>query len=312
MITIAFIGVGNMGLPMLDNLLTTEATVQAYDIDPSARKAAQRLGARVYDSITKAVAGADVVITMLPAGEQVKQVYLGHDGHVGVLGELSTNTLLIDCSTVEPDVARLVGEQAHNMHMRFVDAPVSGGIAGAKAGALTFIVGGSNEDYLAAKAVLQPMAGHVFHAGDIGAGQMTKICNNLILGAVMAATCEGLALGKSLGLDPKILSDIVHQSSGNNWVVEKYNPCPGVSELTPAASEYAQGFMTRLMIKDLKLALTAGKTCAHPLLKQLPMTQQALALFEQHFSLLEHDLDFSSLFTLYQSTKDNKGVIGGS
>nr|WP_086938234.1 NAD(P)-binding domain-containing protein [Thaumasiovibrio occultus] len=215
MITIGFIGTGNMGLPMLDNLLQSdEALVHAYDMAEAARERAKKIGARVCCDLTQTVAGADVVITMLPSGEQVKEIYLGKDGHVGIMSQLSSNTLLIDCSTTDPATATEVGERAKQMQLRFVDAPVSGGIAGAKAGSLTFIVGGSNEDYLAAKAVLHPMGQQVLHAGDVGAGQLTKICNNLILGSVMAATCEGLALGQSLGLDPVVLSEIIHKSSG--------------------------------------------------------------------------------------------------
>ncbi|WP_087018645.1 3-hydroxyisobutyrate dehydrogenase [Thaumasiovibrio subtropicus] len=306
MITIAFIGVGNMGLPMLDNLLRTEAIVQVFDINEKARESAKKLGARAFDSIHKAVAGADVVISMLPAGEQVRQVYLGEDGHVGMMGELSTNTLLIDCSTTDPETAKLVGEYAKKSHMRFVDAPVSGGIAGAKAGSLTFIVGGSNEDFMSAKAILSAMGGHIYHAGGVGDGQLTKICNNLILGSVMAATCEGLALGKSLGLDPKVLSDIVQQSSGTNWVLEKYNPCPGVSDGVPSASDYSRGFMTRLMVKDLKLAIEACESSPLANVQQAPMTTQALALFSMHLSQLHQDLDFSSLYQFYASSKEMK------
>ncbi len=296
MITIAFIGVGNMGLPMLDNLLRTEAIVQVYDINEQAREAAKKLGARAFDTINKAVAGADVVITMLPAGEQVRRVYLGEDGHVGIIGELSTNTLLIDCSTTDPETAQRVGDKAIHAHMRFVDAPVSGGISGAKAGNLTFIVGGTNEDFMSAKAILTAMGRHIYHAGGIGDGQLTKICNNLILGSVMAATCEGLALGQSLGLDPKVLSDIIHQSSGNNWVLEKYNPCPGVADGVPAANDYESGFMTRLMVKDLKLVLDASKTSPLKECQNAAMTKQALALFETHFDGLSEDKDFSSLY----------------
>ncbi|MGU3843729.1 NAD(P)-binding domain-containing protein, partial [Vibrio diabolicus] len=168
----------------------------------------------------------------------------------GILDSVVSGTLLIDSSTIDPATARLVGEKALQLGISFVDAPVSGGVAGAAAGTLTFIVGGSQENFVQAKVVLSHMGKNIFHAGDAGAGQVAKICNNMMLGILMSGTCEALNLGMENGLDPKVLSDIMLQSSGRNWALELYNPCPGVMENTPASNGYQGGFMSQLMAKD--------------------------------------------------------------
>ncbi len=238
---IAFIGLGNMGSPMAKNLLKANLNVEVFDLNPNAVAELTALGASSADSVQQAVQGADVVVTMLPASQHVQSVYLGQDG---ILDSVKSGTLLIDSSTIDPETARSVGEQAEQRGISFVDAPVSGGVAGAAAGTLTFIVGGSQENFVQAKAVLRHMGKNIFHAGDAGAGQVAKICNNMMLGILMSGTCEALNLGMENGLDPKVLSDIMLQSSGRNWALELYNPCPGVMENTPASNGYQGGFMS--------------------------------------------------------------------
>ncbi|MHC6802963.1 3-hydroxyisobutyrate dehydrogenase, partial [Vibrio antiquarius] len=252
---IAFIGLGNMGAPMAKNLLKANLNVEVFDLNPNAVAELTALGALSADSVKQAVQGASVVVTMLPASQHVQSVYLGQDG---ILDSVDSGTLLIDSSTIDPATARLVGEKALQLGISFVDAPVSGGVAGAAAGTLTFIVGGSQENFVQAKVVLSHMGKNIFHAGDAGAGQVAKICNNMMLGILMSGTCEALNLGMENGLDPKVLSDIMLQSSGRNWALELYNPCPGVMENTPASNGYQGGFMSQLMAKDLGLAMEAA------------------------------------------------------
>ncbi|WP_256937038.1 3-hydroxyisobutyrate dehydrogenase, partial [Vibrio parahaemolyticus] len=240
-----------------------------------------------------AVQGANVVVTMLPASQHVQSVYLGRDG---ILDSVESGTLLIDSSTIDPATARLVGEKAQQLGISFVDAPVSGGVAGAAAGTLTFIVGGSQENFVQAKAVLSHMGKNIFHAGDAGAGQVAKICNNMMLGILMSGTCEALNLGMENGLDPKVLSDIMLQSSGRNWALELYNPCPGVMENTPASNGYQGGFMSQLMAKDLGLAMEAAVASQ----TSTPMGSLARNLFNFHNGQGNGQKDFSSLFEFYQ------------
>lgn len=234
MSTIAFIGLGNMGGPMAENLLAAGLKVQVFDLMPEAVKKLESAGAVAAPTVEDAVKGADTVVTMLPAGEHVRAVYLGdHSGGVGLLNMVEDGTFLIDSSTIDPQSARIVAQCAADKGLDFVDAPVSGGVAGAKAGTLTFIVGGSDGAFEKAESVLKHMGKNIFHAGKAGDGQMGKICNNLMLGILMSGTCEALNLGIDNGLDPKVLSNIMLQSSGRNWALELYNPCPGVMETAP-------------------------------------------------------------------------------
>lgn len=290
---IAFIGLGNMGAPMAKNLLKAGLNVEVFDLNPNAVEELTALGASSADSVKQAVQGASVVVTMLPASLHVQSVYLGQDG---ILDSVDAGTLLIDLSTIDPATARSVGEQAEQRGIRFVDAPVSGGVAGAAAGMLTFIVGGSQENFVQAKAVLSHMGKNIFHAGDAGAGQVAKICNNMMLGILMSGTCEALNLGMENGLDPKVLSDIMLQSSGRNWALELYNPCPGVMESTPASNGYQGGFMSQLMAKDLGLAMEAAVASQ----TSTPMGSLARNLFNFHNSQGNGQKDFSSLFEFYQ------------
>ncbi|NOI28523.1 3-hydroxyisobutyrate dehydrogenase [Vibrio coralliilyticus] len=300
MSTIAFIGLGNMGGPMAENLLAAGLKVQVFDLMPEAVKKLESAGAVATPTVEDAVKGADTVVTMLPAGEHVRTVYLGdHSGGVGLLNMVEDGTFLIDSSTIDPQSARIVAQCATEKGLDFVDAPVSGGVAGAKAGTLTFIVGGSDSAFEKAESVLKHMGKNIFHAGKAGDGQMGKICNNLMLGILMSGTCEALNLGIDNGLDPKVLSNIMLQSSGRNWALELYNPCPGVMDTAPASNEFKPGFMSKLMLKDLGLGLDAAAQSQ----SSVPMGSLARNLYAFHNANGNEELDFSSLFEFYQSKK---------
>lgn len=296
--TIAFIGLGNMGMPMAENLIKSGLALQVFDLNREAAKRLQPLGAKVADSVEEVVQGADTVITMLPAGAHVRAVYLGdHSGAVGLLNLVKPGTFLIDSSTIDPESARIVAEQAADKQLDFVDAPVSGGVAGAQAGTLTFIVGGTDAAFEKARQVLQHMGKNIFHAGKAGDGQMAKICNNLMLGILMSGTCEALNLGIDNGLDPEVLSNIMLQSSGRNWALELYNPCPGVMENVPASHDYKPGFMSQLMQKDLGLGIDAALKSQ----SSIPMGSLARNLYAYHNANGNQERDFSSLFEFYRS-----------
>ncbi|MDN3611563.1 3-hydroxyisobutyrate dehydrogenase [Vibrio ostreicida] len=300
MTTIAFIGLGNMGGPMAENLLSADNSIRVFDLAPEASQKLAAAGAYVAASIEDAVKGAQAVVTMLPASQHVKAVYLGEGNQgQGLLEWVDDGTFLIDSSTIDPESARMVAQSAAEKGLDFVDAPVSGGVAGAQAGTLTFIVGGSDAAFRKAQDILEPMAKNIFHAGKAGDGQMGKICNNLMLGIIMSGTCEALNLGIDNGLDPEVLSNIMLQSSGRNWALELYNPCPGVMASSPASNEYRPGFMSKLMQKDLGLVLdTATKSGS-----SVPMGALARNLYAFHNAKGNQELDFSSLFEFYQSNK---------
>lgn len=291
---IAFIGLGNMGAPMALNLVKAGYTLSVFDLVPAAVKILTDAGAKAATSAGDAVHGAEVVISMLPASRHVEGLYLGPDG---LLQALAPNTLVIDCSTIAPESARKVAKAASDCGMRMIDAPVSGGTGGAAAGTLTFIVGGQAEHLEAAQPYLQKMGKNIFHAGDAGAGQVAKICNNMLLGILMAGTAEALALGASNGLDPKVLSDIIAKSSGRNWATELYNPWPGVMENTPASKAYAGGFGVDLMLKDLGLAAEAALNTK----ASTPLGELARNLYSMHSAQGNGGLDFSSILKLYRT-----------
>ena len=288
---LAFIGLGNMGAPMAENLLKAGYTLSVYDLSADATQRLQQAGARVADSPKAAADNAQVVISMLPAGKHVHSVYLG-DG--GLLSDLPKGTLVIDSSTIAAEDARTVADAATKLGIDFLDAPVSGGTGGAIAGSLTFIVGGSTEAFARAEPILATMGKNVFHAGDHGAGQVAKICNNMLLGILMAGTAEAINLGVKNGLDPKVLSDIMLQSSGRNWTLEVYNPYPQVMENVPSSNGYKGGFMTKLMQKDLNLAMKN----AQDIEVETPMGAKATELYEVH-SVENGDKDFSSIMGRY-------------
>ncbi|WP_226611181.1 3-hydroxyisobutyrate dehydrogenase [Marinobacter nauticus] len=293
MAKITFIGLGNMGAPMAANLLKAGHDVTVFDLSKPAVEALVAEGARTADSGKAAAEGAECVITMLPAGKHVEAVYLGDDG---LLAALPVGTLVIDSSTIAPETARNVAEQAAERELAFIDAPVSGGVGGAKAGTLTFICGGDASTFEKAKPILEGMGKNIFHAGPHGAGQVAKICNNMLLAILMAGTSEALALGAKNGLDPAVLSEIMKQSSGGNWALNVYNPWPGVMEGVPASREYQGGFLVNLMAKDLGLAFDNAVTNQ----ASIPMGSLARNLFQLHAGQGNGELDFSSILRLYK------------
>ncbi|CAM3821590.1 3-hydroxyisobutyrate dehydrogenase [Bordetella sputigena] len=289
---ISFIGLGNMGAPMALNLAKAGHALAVHDLVPASVARLAEAGARAAASAYDAVAGADIVITMLPASRHVEGLYLGDD----LLSHIDTSALVIECSTIAPETARKVATAAQARGIAMLDAPVSGGTAGAAAGTLTFIVGGEADSLSRARPVLEQMGKNIFHAGPAGAGQVAKICNNMLLGVLMAGTAEALALGVANGLDPKVLSDIVAKSSGRNWATELYNPWPGVMDHAPASKGYAGGFGSDLMLKDLGLAAEAAQATR----SAIPLGALARNLYAMHGAAGHGGLDFSSILKLYK------------
>lgn len=290
---IAFIGLGNMGSPMAQNLLKAGHELTVFDLSATALRTLVDAGATGADSASQCVDNAEVVISMLPASRHVEGLYLGDDG---LLQRIAPGTLVIECSTIAPESARKVAAAAKERGLRMIDAPVSGGTGGAAAGTLTFIVGGEAADLEAARPYLEKMGKNIFHAGDSGAGQVAKICNNMLLGILMAGTSEALALGVANGLDPKVLSNIIAKSSGRNWATELYNPWPEVMPEVPASKGYAGGFGVDLMLKDLGLAAEAALHSG----ASTPLGELARNLYSLHSAGGSGGLDFSSILKLYQ------------
>jgi 3-hydroxyisobutyrate dehydrogenase len=289
MARIAFIGLGHMGGGMAPNLAKAGHDVRAFDLVADAVAKAANEGCSAAASAADAVKDADVVITMLPAAKHVRAVY---DNDVAP--NAKAGALLIDCSTIDVATAREVGEQMQAKGFAFVDAPVSGGIAAAAGGSLTFMVGGSDDAFDKAREFLEPMAKAVIHAGALGAGQAAKICNNMILGATMAATCEGFVLAQKLGLDPQVFFDISSKASGQSWSMTSYAPVPGVGPDTPADHDYEGGFAAALMLKDLKLAMeAAGQVGAYT-----PMGGEAEELYERFVNRGGGSKDFSGIIQM--------------
>lgn len=295
---ISFIGLGNMGGPMALNLHKAGHDVAAFDLSEEACKRLGGEGLPVADSADNVVRGAEVVISMLPASQHVEALYLGN-GRPGLLNQLPAGTLVIDCSTIAATSARKVAEAAAARQIACIDAPVSGGTGGAIAGTLTFMVGGSAADLERARPVLEKMGQNIFHAGAAGAGQTAKICNNMLLGILMIGTSEALALGVANGLDPTVLSEIMRRSSGGNWALEKYNPVPGVMGTVPASNNYAGGFGTDLMLKDLGLA----QENAAAVRAATPLGGLARNLYAAHSLGGSGSLDFSSVIRLVQRSE---------
>ncbi|HIF88726.1 MAG TPA: 3-hydroxyisobutyrate dehydrogenase [Candidatus Thioglobus sp.] len=292
MTKIAFIGLGNMGLPMAVNLVKAGYRVKAFDLIPASIQSFVAAGGKQASSAKEAAEDAEVVISMLPAGKHVNELYRSEDG---LLAQLPKGCLVIDSSTIDATTARQVGATAFKAGIDFIDAPVSGGVSGAEAGTLSFIVGGEAACFARAKPILEAMGKNIFHAGGVGSGQIAKTCNNMLLSVLMAGTAEALQMGIENGLDPKILSDIMVKSSGRNWALEVYNPVPGVMPGTPACNNYQGGFMVDLMNKDLNLALGVAQESS----STVPMGEQAAALFEAHAKANNGKCDFSSIFKYY-------------
>ena len=285
---VAFIGLGNMGAPMALNLLKAGYPLSVFDLVPSALKTLADAGAVAAGSAAEAVRDADVVISMLPASAHVHKLYLGEGG---LLVAARPGALLIDSSTIAPRTAREVAEAAAARGFAMIDAPVSGGTAGAAAGTLTFIVGGDAAALERARPLLEKMGRNIFHAGASGAGQIAKICNNMLLGIQMIGTAEAINLGVANGVDAKVLSDIMAKSSGRNWTLEVYNPWPGVMDNVPASRGYSGGFGTDLMLKDLGLAQEAAAAAA----ASTPLGALARELYQRHSQAGSGALDFSSI-----------------
>ena len=286
---IAFIGLGHMGGGMAPNLVKAGHDVRAFDLSREALDHAAAAGCVAAGSTEEAVSDAEVVITMLPAAQHVAQVY-----RTNVVGHAPASALLIDCSTIDVATARSVEEEASANGFTMVDAPVSGGIAAAAGGSLTFMVGGSDEAFERARPILEPMAKAVIHAGGPGAGQAAKICNNMILGATMAATCEAFVLARKLGLDLATFFDISSKASGQSWSMTSYCPVPGIGPETPADHDYEGGFAAALMLKDLKLAIDAARHAG----AYTPMGAEAEELYQSFVDAGSGNKDFSGIIKM--------------
>ena len=289
MSSIGFIGLGNMGGGMAANLVKAGYAVTAFDLSEAALARAEAAGCTCAASAAEAVQGVTIVVTMLPAGKHVRAVY-GEQ----LLGAVGPDTLLIDCSTIDVASARAVIEQAAERGLAMVDAPVSGGIAAANAGTLTFMVGGEDAAFARAEPILQAMGKAVIHAGAAGAGQAAKIVNNMLLGATMVATCEAFALAEKLGLDLQTFFDISSQASGQSWSMTSYCPVPGVGPETPADRDYEGGFAAALMLKDLKLAMEAAQEAG----AYTPMGGEAEELYQRFVDRGGGNKDFSGIIKM--------------
>ena len=289
MARIAFIGLGNMGGGMAANLAKAGHDVRAFDLAQDALKRAVERGCLAAGSTTEAVEDAEAVVTMLPAGSHVRDVY-----ESAVIGKAPASAILIDCSTIDVATAREEIEKARGAGYLMVDAPVSGGIAAAEAGTLTFMVGGTEEAFKRAEPFLAQMGKAVIHAGGPGSGQAAKICNNMLLGASMVATCESFVLAQKLGLDPQTFFDIASKASGQCWSMTSYCPVPGVGPETPADRDYEGGFATALMLKDLRLAMEAAQSVD----AYTPMGAHAEELYTRFNDLGGARKDFSGIIRM--------------
>ncbi len=286
--TIGFIGLGNMGGPMAANLLKAGHKVIGFDLSEAALKGLEDVGGVRAGGVGDLAAAADVVVTMLPAGAHVRKIYQGEGG---ILEHAKPGTLLIDSSTIDVDSARAVAAAATEKGMPMVDAPVSGGVGGATAGTLTFMVGGPEEAFNAAKPYLDIMGKTIVHAGDAGTGQAAKICNNMILGISMIGVSEAFVLAERLGLDAQKLFDISSTASGQCWALTSYCPVPGPLPASPANRDYQPGFAAEMMLKDLKLAQDA----AHSSGAATPLGAQAAALYSMFCNSGGEGVDFSGI-----------------
>ena len=285
MAEVAFIGLGNMGLPMALNLVRAGHGVTGFDLSPAAREAATAAGLALADSALDCVRQAQVVVTMLPAGKHVRAVW------EEIAGAVPEGALLIDSSTIDVESARAVHELAGAQGLLALDAPVSGGTGGAVAGTLTFMCGGTAEAFAAGKPVLEAMGKRIVHCGGAGAGQAAKVCNNMILGATMVATCEAFVLAEKLGLDHQALFDVVSTSSGQSWSTTSYCPVPGPVPASPANNGYKPGFAAALMLKDLLLSQEAAASAG----AVTPMGAAAAGLYQRFVAEGSGEVDFSGI-----------------
>jgi 3-hydroxyisobutyrate dehydrogenase len=294
MATIGFIGLGNMGGPMARNLIGAGHHLRVFDIMPAAVARTAAFGAEPATDVASAARGVEVLITMLPAGEQMREVYLAEDG---VIASASPGTLLIDSSTIDVATAREVATVADTAGFDMIDAPVSGGVAGAEAATLSYMVGGSEAAFAAAEPVLRVMGKTVVHAGATGNGQVAKICNNLILGVSMVAVCEAFVLAERLGLPAQTLFDIASQSSGQCWSLTSYCPVPGLVPASPANRDYRPGFSAAMMLKDLRLAESAATNVD----AATELATHAAALYADFVAADGRDVDFSGIIKMIRA-----------
>lgn len=285
---IAFIGLGNMGGGMAANLAKAGHEVSAFDLSEDALARAKENGCATFTNVREAVAGAEAVVTMLPNGGIVKSVLTSD-----VIGHAPAGALLIDCSTIDVATAREMIETATAAGYEMVDAPVSGGIAAANGGNLTFMVGGTDSAFAKAEPVLEPMAKAVIRAGGAGAGQVAKMCNNMLLAAHMVGTCEAMKLAERNGLDPQTFYDISSKSTGYCWSLNDYTPVPNVGAASPADNDYAGGFAVALMLKDLRLAMAAADASD----AKVPLGRKATEIYEEADKAGMGGKDFGSIFT---------------
>ena len=291
MSVIAFIGLGNMGGGMASNLVKAGHDVRAFDLSRDALDKAVGAGCVAVSSTLDAIKGAEVVVTMLPAGKHVRGVYLGEGG---IIENAQDGALIIDSSTIDIDSARAVIEAAEAKGLSMVDAPVSGGVAAAAAGTLTFMVGGSKPAFAKAQLYLEKMGKNIFHAGDAGNGQVAKVCNNMLLGISMIGTCEAFALAGKLGLEAQTFYDISSTASGQNWSMTSYCPAPGPVPAAPSNRDYAAGFTAAMMLKDLRLAKDAAASAK----ASTPLGEHAEALYTKMEAAQKDNLDFSGIMKL--------------
>jgi len=288
MARIGFIGLGNMGLPMAQNLIKAGHTVEGVDVNPAAVEKLKAAGGASVETAKIAAARADVVITMLPSGKEVREIYLGPGG---IVEDANAGTLLIDCSTIDVETAREVADEAEKKQLLMLDAPVSGGVSGAANATLTFMVGGSAQAFTRAESILQKMGKTIVHAGGAGTGQAAKICNNMILGISMIAVSEAFVLAERLGLDHQKLFDISSRSSGQCWAMTSYCPVPGPVPASPANRDYQAGFTAAMMLKNLNLAQQAAKTAG----AQTELGAGAARIYQRYVESGEAGTDFSGI-----------------
>ena len=298
---VGFVGTGTMGQPMVENLVKKGFAVVAYDVVPAALEAAVKLGANGCGSVAEAVSEAELVVTMLPSSSHVEAVYLGAGG---VLESVARGRLCVDMSTIDPAVSRRVAERLRQRGVRFIDAPVSGGVGGAEKATLAIMVGGEAADLEEARPALAAMGANIIHVGPVGSGEVAKVCNNLIAGVAMVAVSEAFRIAEGFGVDPKVLTDVISKSSGNTWAMQHGHPVPGLVPTAAANRDYAPGFMTDLMAKDLGLAVNAARELRVPVVVA-PAAQQVLRLASSHGYGRK---DFSSVYAFLKPSSGTAPV----
>jgi len=289
---ISFIGVGNMGNPMAKNLMNAGKKVKVFDISKNMIEKAKKNNLEVVENLEDLITKeTNIVITMLPEGKNSKDIYLGEKG---IINKVSKNCLIIDCSTIDIQTSIEIGKKATSLGIKMIDAPVSGGVMGAKKATLNIMVGGTKESFELALPILKIMGKNIFHAGEIGCGNGAKICNNMSLGITMIAASESLMLAKRLNIDIKKVHEIMKNASGNSWPISVYPPVPGLIEGTPSNNKYKAGFSSAMMAKDLKLANEASKSVN----AKTPLGKKALEIFSKFCESGNSEADFSAISKL--------------